>query len=162
MARPFLAQTEEARALDTRMRRLVANDLENIPIGAWEGGGPTCCLRVVYDLYIQCKKQQKISKSPIAAVTHINKLTLSPSPPTPTGLIVLWSAGMAVSAKGSNAAKGVMVLAILFTISRFLYTYAFVKALQPWRTVFWMAAVACVMAAAFLGIVVAFQAQYGN
>lgn len=78
----------------------------------------------------------------------------------PLGLIVLWSAGMAVSAKNSKAGTGVMVLAILFTIFRFLYTYAFMNSLQPWRTVFWMGAVASVLIAALLGIIVAFQAQY--
>lgn len=103
-------QTEEAKANDLRWRRIVANDLENIPLG----------------------------------------------------LIVLWSAGMAVSAKGSKAGTGVMVLAILFTVFRFFYTYAFMKALQPWRTVFWMGAVACVLVAAILGIAVAFQAQYAK
>lgn len=78
----------------------------------------------------------------------------------PIGLIVLWSAGMAVSAKNSKAGTGVMILAIFFTIARFAYTYAFMKALQPWRTVFWMGSVTCVLIAALLGIIVAFQAQY--
>lgn len=77
-----------------------------------------------------------------------------------TGLITLWSAGMAVSAKNSPAGTGVIALAILFTVFRFFYTYAFVRALQPWRTIFWMGAVASIVCAALLGIVVAFQARY--
>lgn len=103
-------QTDEARAEDARWRRIVANDLENIPLG----------------------------------------------------LIVLWSAGMAVSAKGSKAADGVIVLTSLFTIFRFCYTYAFIKKLQPWRTVFWMGGVACVAIAGILAVVVAFQAQFSK
>lgn len=93
---------------DKRWRRIVANDLENIPIG----------------------------------------------------LIVLWSAAMATSAKGSDGGVGVIVLTILFTISRFAYTYCFVTALQPWRTVAWTAGVLCVVVAACLGVVVAFIAQF--
>ncbi len=103
-------QTEADKDLDARWRRIVANDLENIPIG----------------------------------------------------LIILWAAGMAVSAKASKAGTGVIVLTILFTIFRFAFTYTFMRAIQPWRTVVWMGAILCVVIAALLGVVVAFQAQYGE
>lgn len=66
---------------------------------------------------------------------------------------------MAVSAKNSPTSTGVVVLTIFFTIFRFFYTYAFVKAWQPWRTIFWMGAVAATVCAALLGIVVAFQSR---
>ena len=43
-----------------------------------------------------------------------------------------------------------------------MYSYCFIHALQPWRTVAWMLALLSVVAAALLGIVVAFVAQYGE
>lgn len=114
----------------------MANDLENIPIGTQHSS--ECIFYAPTRTY--------------STSHYIHKTT--------AGLIVLWSAGMAVSAKHSKAGTGVIVLTILFTVMRFFYTYAFMKALQPWRTVFWMGAVACVVIAALLGIVVAFQAQF--
>lgn len=107
ISRP-LAVSEADKQNDMRWRRIVANDLENIPLG----------------------------------------------------LIVLWTAAMATSAKGSDGGVGVMVLTILFTIARFVYTFCFVKALQPWRTVAWMTGVLSVVVAACLGVVVAFMAQF--
>ncbi|EWM23396.1 Membrane associated eicosanoid/glutathione metabolism-like domain protein [Nannochloropsis gaditana] len=96
------------RQQDARWRRIVANDLENIPLG----------------------------------------------------LIVLWSAALASSAKESEGGIGVIVLTIVFTVARFAYTACYVFALQPWRTVAWTLGVLSVVAAVFLGIVVAFIAQF--
>ena len=103
--------SEEAKANDVRWRRIVANDLENIPLG----------------------------------------------------LIVLWATGMAVSAKKADGAgTALIVLTIAFTAFRFLYTYAFMHALQPWRTIFWTGAILSIVVAAGIGIVVSFLAQYGK
>ena len=103
-----LEVTEEAKADDKRWRRIVANDLENIPLG----------------------------------------------------LIVLWSAAMATSAEGSDAGIGVIILTVVFTVARYIYTYCYVKALQPLRTIAWMTALLAVVTAAVLGIVVSFKNQF--
>ncbi|TFJ80765.1 hypothetical protein NSK_007942 [Nannochloropsis salina CCMP1776] len=103
-----LGVSDVDRQQDARWRRIVANDLENIPLG----------------------------------------------------LIVLWSAALASSAKESEGGIGVIVLTIVFTVARFAYTACYVFALQPWRTVAWTLGVLSVVAAVFLGIVVAFIAQF--
>ena len=74
------------------------------------------------------------------------------------GLLVLWVSAFA-SSYYSATQTVILICAVIFTASRFAFTYAFVTAWQPWRTLAWALAITCVNTAAVVGTVSAWMGQ---
>lgn len=100
-----LAVSQEAVDKEQRFRKIVSNDLENIPMG----------------------------------------------------LIVLWAA--AGSAYNTGTQTTVLVCAVLFTAARFAFTYSYMHALQPWRTLAWALGTGSIIVGGCVGTVSAWMGQ---
>ena len=59
---------------------------------------------------------------------------------------------------GNHSARlALLILIIIYGFLRFIWTFAYIFAWQPFRTIFWMMSMLCVFGGGFVGIIAAFS-----
>lgn len=72
-------------------------------------------------------------------------------------LMFLAADRMTATRSDSDARIALIVVIVLYTAFRFLFTLCYILSAQPWRSMCWALSIFCIMAGGFIGVISAFE-----